>query len=86
MPRYFVVFTRNASAKHLKAIFGITFSHFGYPEELVSNNGPPFQSEEIKCYILKHAIKHRHVTPYWPNGKIERFMILLTKVMIIAKL
>ena len=38
--------------------------------------------------MLKHAIKHRHVTPCWPraNGEIKRFMIPLTKVMITAKL
>lgn len=38
--------------------------------------------------MLKHAIKHRHVTPYWPraDGEIERLVIPLTKVMIKAKL
>ena len=38
--------------------------------------------------MLKHAIKYRHVTPYWPraNGEIKRFMIPLMKVMITAKL
>ena len=83
-----VVFTDIAGAKHFKAIFGMTFSHFRYPEELVSNSGQPFRSEEIKRYILKLAIKHRHVTPYWPraNDEIERFMKPLTKVIITAKL
>ena len=46
-----VVFTNSASAKYLKAVFGM-FSNFGYPEELVSGNGPPFRSEEIKRYML----------------------------------
>ena len=38
--------------------------------------------------MLKHAIKHRQETPYWPraNGEIERFMIPLAKGMITAKL
>ena len=41
--RYPVVVLKDSkSAKHLKAILGMTFSHFGYPEELVSDNGPPF--------------------------------------------
>jgi len=83
-----VIFTDSTSAKHLKAVFRMTFSHFGYPEEVVSDNGPPFRSKEIKRYMLKHAIKHRHVTPYWPraNGEIERFMIPLTKIMATANL
>ena len=66
----------------------MTFSHFGYPEELVSDSGPPSQSEEIKHYMLEDTIKHCHGTPYWPraNGEIKRFMIPLMKVMIIVKL
>ena len=82
------VFIDSTSAKHLKAIFGMAFSHFGYPEKLISDNGPPFRSEEIKYYMLKHAIKNCHVTPNWPraNDKIERFMTLLTKFMITVKL
>ena len=59
-----VIFTDSASVTHLKAKFWMTFSHFGYPEKLVSDNGPPFGLEEIKGYMLKHAIKHRHLTPY----------------------
>ena len=59
-----VVFTDSTSVKHLKAVLEMTFLHFGCPEELVSNKGPPFRSEEIKHYMLKHAIKHNHVTPY----------------------
>ena len=37
-----VLFTDSASGKHLKDIFGMTFSHYGYPEKLVSHNGPSF--------------------------------------------
>lgn len=58
-----VVFTDSTSVKHLKAVFEMTFLHFGCPEKLVSNRGSPFGSEEIKHYMLKHAIKHSHVTP-----------------------
>ena len=36
-----VLFINSTSAKHLKSIFGMTFSHFGYPEELVLDNGSP---------------------------------------------
>ena len=65
----------------------MTFSHFSYPEELVSDNGPPSRSEEIK-HMLEDTIKHCCGTPYWPraNGEIKRFMIPLMKVMIIVKL
>ena len=83
-----VVFTDSTSVEHLKVIFGMTLLHFSYPEEIVSNNDPPFRSEEITCYILKYPIKYRHVTLYWPraNGKIKKLMISLTKAIITAML
>ena len=46
-----VAFTNSTSIKHLKSIFGMTFSRFGYAEELVSNNVPPLRLEEIKCCL-----------------------------------
>ena len=61
-------------------MFGMKFSHFNYPEEVVSENRPPFRSEEITCYMLKYAIKYRH------NDKIKKLMISLTKAIIIAML
>ena len=69
-------------------MFGMKFSHFNYPEEVVSENRPPFRSEEITCYMLKYAIKYRHVTPYWPraNDEIKKLMIFLTKAIITAML
>ena len=36
-----VLFVNSTNAKHLKSIFGMTVSHFGYPEELVLDNGSP---------------------------------------------
>ena len=39
-----VVFMDSTSAKDLKAIFDMTFLHSGYPEKLVSDNGPQFRS------------------------------------------
>ena len=59
-------------------MFGMKFSHFNYPEEVVSENRPPFRSEEITCYMLKYAVKYRH------NDEIKKLMISLTKAIITA--
>ena len=52
--RYPIVeFTTSKNAKNLINILNKTFTHFGYPENLVSDNGPPFKSNEIKKYMAK---------------------------------
>ena len=57
------------------------FSMFGYPQKLISDNGPQFISKEFKRYLYSHRILHRRVTPYWPcaNGEVERFNRTLSK-------
>ena len=42
-----VEITTNANAKNLIYILNKSFTHFGYPENLVADNGPPFKSNEI---------------------------------------
>lgn len=58
----------------------------GLIHELKTNNGPPFQSQELADYLTSLGIKHRRITPHWPqaNGDIERFMRTLNKVIRIA--
>lgn len=50
------------------------FSIFGLPTELVSDNGPPFQSYGFDKFCENHKIKLTHSPPYHPpsNGQAER--------------
>ena len=52
-----------------------TFSMFGYPHELLTDNGPQFTYHQFMTYLKAHNIKYHLITPYWPqaNGKVERF-------------
>ena len=72
----FAAVTASISAKNLIEVFHVIFGQYGYPRKIISDNGPPFKSKEIKDYFSKHAIIHQRTTPYWPqaNGEIERFM------------
>ncbi|XP_028410312.1 uncharacterized protein K02A2.6-like [Dendronephthya gigantea] len=56
---------------HLKKIFAAQ----GIPITMVSDNGPQFVSEEFETFSRDHGIKHRKITPYWPqaNAQVERF-------------
>lgn len=50
------------------------FITFGYPKEIVSDNGPPFASFEFKSFLDSHCITLTHSPPYHPasNGLVER--------------
>ena len=59
------------------------FCMFGYPVELVSDNGSQFVSDETEKYLKMNNILHRKVSPYWPsaNGEVERFNMTLGKTI-----
>ncbi|CAB4040725.1 uncharacterized protein K02A2.6-like, partial [Paramuricea clavata] len=61
----------------------LIFARHGYPEELITDNGPPFNAVEFTEYLAAHGVHHRRITPYWPqaNGEAERFMKTVTKAI-----
>lgn len=50
------------------------FSRHGIPEQLISDNGPPFNSESLKNFCSDWEIEHVTSSPYFPrsNGLAER--------------
>ena len=48
---------------------------------MLTDNGPPWNSAEIKQYFKSRGIKHKKITPLWPraNGLTERFMQNINK-------
>ena len=52
------------------------FARFGLPEQLVSDNGPQFVSEELEFFLRRNGVKHIHSSPYHPasNGAAERLV------------
>ena len=57
------------------------FATYGTPEQLETDNGPPFQSKEFAEFAVKEGFKHHRITPLHPkaNGEAENFMKLLNK-------
>ena len=52
------------------------FARFGVPEQLVSDNGPQFVSDEFEEFTKRNGIRHLRGAPYHPatNGLAERFV------------
>ena len=57
------------------------FARFGFPEEIVSDNGKQFVSAEFETFLKSCGIKHTRVSPYFArsNGKLEQFHRYLKK-------
>lgn len=61
--------------------FKETFSRFGLPEMLVTDNGTHFTGKEVKKLCTKNGIVHRFTAPHHPatNGLAERAVQLFKK-------
>ena len=55
----------------------------GYPDEIVSGNGPPFQSKELFKFLSGLGIKHTTSSPGYPrsNGFIERHIQMVKNML-----
>lgn len=71
--------TSAAIIGHLRKIFAV----HGLPEKVVTDNGANLVSEEFETFLGTHGIKHRKVTPYWPqaNAEVERFNKTIEKAI-----
>ena len=61
-------------------------TRFGIPRKLISDNGTPFISEDMKNLTEAYYIKHERSTPYYPQGNgqaeaINRVMLKILKKM-----
>ena len=79
---------KSTTAKTVISRLERIFAMHGIPEEIISDNGPPFDSAEFGDYMKRKGINHHRVTPLWPqaNGEAESFMRPLGKAIKAAKI
>ena len=85
--RYFIVLTdlyskwpevkpvSNVTSRSVIEFLSDMFSRWGLPEEIISDNGKQFVSQEFEQFLKAHDIKHCRTALYHPqsNGAVERF-------------
>ena len=70
--RYPVVETLTSlTVKSVIPLLDKTFSIFGIPKELKSDNGPPFNSPEFRKSADTMGFKDRKIIPLWPRANAE---------------
>ena len=74
---------RSTSAETVIPIVDNVFSLLGYPEIVKSDNGPPFNGHLWKAFMQENGIRHRKITPLWPqaNAQAEAFNKPLMKAV-----
>ncbi|XP_008486095.1 uncharacterized protein K02A2.6-like [Diaphorina citri] len=59
------------------------FCNFGFPEVLVSDNGPQFTSKVFKDFLEGNGVTHKTSAPFHPstNGQAERYVQTIKKLL-----
>lgn len=76
------IVTSTSAKSTIPKLEGI-FARHGIPEILISDDGPPFSSSDIRDFMSENGPVHRRITPLWPqaNAQAETFMKPLTKAI-----
>lgn len=71
------------NASNVIKVLRSTFARFGLPEELVSDQGPPFTSTEFKKFLKNNGIKQNFSPVYHPssNGAAENAVKLCKRAI-----
>jgi len=63
------------TAADVAQALGTVFSRFGFPQEILSDQGSDFMSELMQVFLNEFSVHHTRTSPYHPqsNGACERF-------------
>ena len=71
-----VISMKATTANNTITVLRSLFARYGIPNQIVSDNGPQFTSEEYRQFCERNGIRRTLVAPYHPssNGEAERFV------------
>ena len=66
----------SVTAQHVASHFKLIFSEYGWPDTLVSDNGPCYTAEAFTNLIQKYSVNHITGSPHYPrsNRLAEKFV------------
>ena len=75
------------SAQHITEHFKSIFSEYGWPDTLVSDNGPCYAAEAFSNLMKEYAVNHITSSPHYPqsNGLVEKFIQIVKNLFHKAK-
>ena len=78
-----IVEMSSTTTKQTIAVLNKVFAAYGLPEQVVSDNGRQFISDEFQLFMKSNGIKHIRCSPYHPssNGLAERMVQTFKKAM-----
>ena len=64
------------TAQHVMGHLKVFFSEYGWPETIVSHNGPCYTAEAFTKTMQEHRVNHITSSPHYPqsNGLAEKFV------------
>ena len=60
---------KSMKAKHVGSPFSEVFSEYGWPDSLLTDNGPCYASHEFKQLMLDMSVNHITSSPHNPQSK-----------------
>ena len=75
------------TGQHVASQCKFIFSEYGWPETLISNNGPCYTSEAFTSLMKDYNVNHMTGSPQYPqsNGLAEKFVQIVKSVFYKAK-
>ena len=72
------------TAKHVASHFSQVFSEYGWPDTLLTDNGPCYAPQEFKKLMLDRSVNHITSSPHYPqsNGLAEKYVQIVKNLFI----
>ena len=77
---------KSMTAKHVANHFSEVFGEYGWPDTLLTDNGPYYASHKFKQLILDMSVNHITSSPHYPqsNGLAEKYVQIVKNLFIKA--
>ena len=78
---------KSMSAQHIADHVRLIFSEYGWPDTLVSDNGPCYVAEAFTTFMKEYTVNHITSSPHYPqsNGLVEKFVQIVKNLFYKAK-